>query len=50
MAGFFFQVIEFLAGLNCFDGVAVLLDDAEHGLDVVLLERLATRARNGRRW
>ena len=40
MARLFLQIIEFLAGLDGFDGVAVQLDDVQHGLDVVLLARL----------
>ena len=40
MAGLFLQVMEFLARLNGLDGLAMLLDDAEHGLDVILGQRL----------
>ena len=34
------QIIEFLARLDLFDGVAMLLNDAEHGFDVVLRQRI----------
>ena len=39
-AGFFLQIVEVGAGLDLFHGVAVELDDAEHGFDVVFLDRL----------
>ena len=34
------EIIEFRARLNVFHGLAVQLDDAEHGLDVVLRDGL----------
>ena len=34
------EIIELLAGLDVLDGLAVLLDDAEHGFDVVFGQRL----------
>src|SRR5208282_898706 len=40
MARLVLQIIEFPAGLDLFNGVAVQLDDAQHGFDVVLLARL----------
>ena len=36
VAGLGLEIIKFLAGLDVFHGVAVQLDDAEHGFDVVL--------------
>ena len=39
MARLLLQIIKFLAGLDFLDGVAVRLDDVQHGFDVVLLAR-----------